>query len=116
MTIAEAARETGVSAHTLRYYERAGLLRAVSRNGSGHRRYTDQDLAWIEVLTKLRRTGMPIRRMREYAELVWAGSGNEPERLHLLKAHRDDVRAKVAELEDCLRFIDRKITMYEENS
>ena len=114
MTIAEAARTTGVSAHTLRYYERAGLLRGVGRNGSGHRSYSDEDLAWIEILTKLRRTGMPIRRVREYAQLVWAGDGNEAERLALLQAHRDDVRAQVSELEECLRFIDHKIQIYEE--
>lgn len=114
MTIAEAARTTGVSAHTLRYYERAGLLRGVDRNGSGHRSYSEEDLAWIEMLTKLRRTGMPIRRVREYAELVWAGPGNEAGRLALLKAHQDDVRSQVGELEECLRFINGKIQIYEE--
>lgn len=112
MTIAEAAQATGISPHTLRYYERAGLLRPVGRNGSGHRRYGEADLAWIEVLTKLRRTGMPIRRMREYAELVWSGDGNEAARLALLEAHRDDVRAQLEETAECLRFIDRKIEIY----
>lgn len=105
-----------MSAHTLRYYERAGLLRPVGRNGSGHRTYSADDLAWIEVLTKLRRTGMPIRRMREYAELVWAGDGNEAERLSLLVAHRDDVRARLAELEDCLGFIEHKVRIYEKKT
>ena len=114
MTIAEAAQATGVSAHTLRYYERAGLLRPVGRNGSGHRRYGEQDLAWIEMLTKLRRTGMPIRRMREYAELVWAGDGNEPARLALLEEHREDVRVQLEDIAECLRFIDLKIELYRE--
>ena len=116
MTIAEAAQATGISAHTLRYYERAGLLRPVERNGSGHRRYGQEDLAWIEVLTKLRRTGMPIRRMREYAELVWSGDGTEGARLALLETHRDDVAARLEETADCLRFIERKIEIYREKA
>jgi DNA-binding transcriptional MerR regulator len=71
MTIAEAAREAGVSVHTLRYYERAGLLTPIERNGSGHRRFTPEDVEWVVVCTKLRATKMPIRRIREYAERSW---------------------------------------------
>jgi DNA-binding transcriptional MerR regulator len=103
-----------VSAHTLRYYERAGLLRPVGRAGSGHRRYSEQDLTWIDFLTKLRSTGMPIRQVRRYAELVWAGEHTEPERLALLVAHRDQVRAQLAETERCLARIDFKIDTYRE--
>ena len=96
LTIAGAADAVGVSAHTLRYYERAGLmLDPVGRTAATHRRYTDEDLSWIVLLTRLRGTGMPIRRMREYADLVRAGEGNEPERLALLEAHRDR-RARTA--------------------
>src|SRR5687768_10049306 len=77
MSISQAARATGVSAHTLRYYERAGLmLDPVDRAESSHRRYTEGDLGWITLLTRLRGTGMPIRRIAEYAELVRAGDGN----------------------------------------
>jgi DNA-binding transcriptional MerR regulator len=68
-----AARASGVSAYTLRYYERAGLIDDVGRADSGHRRYGDDDLAWIEVLQRLRATGMPIRTIRRYAELVRTG-------------------------------------------
>jgi DNA-binding transcriptional MerR regulator len=115
MTIADAARLTGVSAYTLRYYERAGLIDGVDRAGSGHRRYNEGDLAWIEVLQKLRATGMPIRTIRRYAELVRDGSGNEEERLALLKQHRDAVRAQLSEVRRHLAFIERKIAIYEEN-
>ena len=73
MTIAEAAEASGLSVHTLRYYERTGLLEPVSRNGSGHRRYRAADLERIAFLTKLRATGMPIRDVRRYAELLNAG-------------------------------------------
>ena len=112
LTIAEAAAAAGLSVHTLRYYERAGLLTPVDRNGSGHRRYTSDDIAWIVVCTKLRATGMPIRRIREYAELVREGDGNEAERLALLEAHREDVRARLREVRRNLELIDYKIELY----
>jgi DNA-binding transcriptional MerR regulator len=113
LTIADAARLSGVSAYTLRYYERAGLIDTVDRAGSGHRRYTDDDLAWIEVLQCLRATGMPIAGVRRYAELVRAGNGNEQERLALLEEHRAAVRAQLAQVRRHLAFIDRKIAIYE---
>jgi DNA-binding transcriptional MerR regulator len=112
MSIAEAANEAGLSVHTLRYYERAGLLAPVDRNVSGHRRYTPEDVEWIVVCTKLRVTGMPIRRIREYAELVREGEGNEAERLALLEAHREDVRTQLREVRRNLELIDYKIELY----
>jgi DNA-binding transcriptional MerR regulator len=113
-TIADAARASGVSAYTLRYYERAGLIDGIGRADSGHRRYSEEDLAWIEVLQRLRATGMPIRTIRRYAELVRAGDGNELERLGLLREHQTAVRARLAEVRRHLAFIDRKISIYEE--
>ena len=113
MTIAEAAHRTGVSVHTLRYYERAGLvITGVSRTSGGRRRYRELDLKWITICTKLRATGMPIRAIRRYAELVSAGPGNEKERLALMEAHRDEVIAKIAELQENLEVIDHKIDVY----
>jgi DNA-binding transcriptional MerR regulator len=116
MTIAQAAEEAGVSVHTLRYYERAGLLTPIERNGSGHRRFTPEDVEWVVVCTKLRATGMPIRRIREYAELVRQGEGNEAERLALLEAHREDVRARLREVRRNLELIDYKIDLYRSKS
>ena len=101
LSIAEAARRTGVSVHTLRYYERAGRWR-----------YHQQDLYWIKICTKLRATGMPIKTIRRYAELVAAGPGNEHERLALLESHRAQVVAKLAELQENLKIIDHKIDVY----
>ncbi|PWN01528.1 MerR family transcriptional regulator [Nocardioides silvaticus] len=113
-TIAEAAERSGLTAHTLRYYERDGLLlTGVDRSASGHRRYTVRDLAWIELITRLRATGMPIREVRKYAALVRAGDGNEAERLALLVAHRERVEAQLAEVTAHLRAIDHKIGIYE---
>src|ERR1700728_3760451 len=96
LTIAEVAERTGLSRHTLRYYERDGLMLGVARADSGHRRSSEHDLGWINLLTKLRATGMPIREVRRYAELVRAGDGNEGERLVLLRAHRERVRVQLA--------------------
>jgi DNA-binding transcriptional MerR regulator len=113
LTIAEAARRTGVSVHTLRYYERAGLvITPVERTAGGRRRYRKIDLDWIVICTKLRRTGMPIKAIRHYARLVADGCGNERERLELLEAHRGDVTARLAELQRNLELIKHKIDVY----
>jgi DNA-binding transcriptional MerR regulator len=113
VSIAEAARRTGVSVHTLRYYERAGLVvTAVDRTAGGRRRYHQLDLDWIVICTRLRATGMPIRTIRRYAELVSAGPGNEQERLALLEAHRAEVTARLARTRENLKLIDHKIDVY----
>jgi DNA-binding transcriptional MerR regulator len=112
LTISEAAERTGLTRHTLRYYERDGLMLGVGRAGSGHRRYSESDLGWIELITKLRATGMPIREVRRYAELVRAGDGNEGERLALLRAHRNRVLAKLETIAAHLNAIDMKISYY----
>lgn len=80
--------------------------------GQGHRRYSERDVGWLVFLTKVRKTGMPIRRMREYAQLVRAGSGNEDQRLELLVQHRDAVLAQMEETRRYLEEIDRKIDSY----
>ena len=113
VSIAEAARRTGVSAHTLRYYERTGLVvTPVDRTTGGRRRYHQLDLEWITVCTRLRATGMPIKTIRRYAQLIAAGQGNEHERLALMEAHRADVTAKLAEIQENLELIDHKIDVY----
>lgn len=114
VSIAEAARRSGVSVHTLRYYERAGLVvTTIDRTAGGRRRYHQLDLDWITVCTKLRATSMPIKTIRRYAQLVSAGPGNEQERLALLEDHRADVIGKLKELQDSLELIDHKIDVYQ---
>ena len=116
LSISDAARATGVSAHTLRYYERAGLmLDPVERAPSSHRRYTEAEIRWVTLLTRLRATGMPIRRIREYAELVRAGDGNEEERLALLEAHRDAVLEQLDAMRRNLEAIEYKIEIYRDS-
>lgn len=114
LTIAEVAERTGLTRHALRYYERDGLMLGVGRDESGHRRYSERDLGWIELITKLRATGMPVREVRRYAELVRAGDGNEEDRLALLRVHRERVRAQVDTMVAYLDAIDMKISYYAE--
>ncbi|MBM7519148.1 MerR family transcriptional regulator [Nocardioides nitrophenolicus] len=112
-TIAEAAESLGLTADTLRYYEKDGLLlRPVPRDTSGHRRYDEADLRWVELVTRLRATGMPIRQVRQYADLVRAGAGNEEERLALLQDHRAQVLRQLAEVQAHLSAIEHKIDLY----
>ena len=114
LTVKEAAALTGLSAHTLRYYEREGLLGPIARAGSGHRRYSGQDVALIEFLGRLRATGMSIRGMKRFADLRRGGDATIRERRALLEGHRGEVRRRVAELEGHLRTIDEKVKFCEE--
>jgi DNA-binding transcriptional MerR regulator len=114
LSVAEAAEASGLSAHTLRYYERAGLLEPVSRNESGHRRYDAADLERINFLSKLRGTGMPIREVRRYASLMRAGEATNGQRLELLEAHRRKVTATLEATQKHLELIDWKIHFYKE--
>jgi len=111
-TIADAAKTSGLSAHALRYYERAGLLDPIARDESGHRRYRDEDLDRIRFLTKLRATGMPIREVRRYAELIKRGNATSAERMQLLESHREAVRALLNETAKNLELIEAKIDYY----
>ena len=114
LTIADAAKASGITAHTLRYYEKAGLLEPIDRNGSGHRRYREGDLERIRFLTKLRATGMPIREIRRYAELMGKGEETNGERLAMLEAHRRTVLAQLEETARNLDLIEWKINFYRE--
>jgi DNA-binding transcriptional MerR regulator len=110
--IGELAKRSGLSAHTIRYYERIGLLPYADRDRSSQRDYDASILTWIEFLGRLKTTGMPIRQMLQYAALRERGVGTETERRALLERHRERVRAHVAELQNCLLVLDAKIAGY----
>lgn len=112
LTIQEAADVTGLSAHTLRYYERIGLIHPIERKENTRRLYTADDLGWIDFLTRLRATGMSIRDMQKYAELQRQGDGTLPERLEMLKALRVQVEGRIRELHEHLKLVDYKIEIY----
>src|SRR3954470_15046504 len=112
MKIGDLAKRTGLSTHTIRYYERIGLLPYADRDQSGQRDYDASILTWIEFLGRLKATGMPIREMLHYAELRDQGPTSEAARRELLERHRVEVRAKLAELAECLVVLDAKIAGY----
>jgi DNA-binding transcriptional MerR regulator len=115
LSISQAAALTGMSTHGLRYYERAGLmLTSVDRASSTHRRYSEADIRWVEFLTKLRSTAMPIARVRDYVDLVRAGDATFAARLDLLRSHRETVIEQLEEITRSLAAIDYKIAIYEE--
>jgi DNA-binding transcriptional MerR regulator len=114
-TIAEVAEALGVTAHTLRYYERIGLL-AVPRDEAGRRRYTVPEVARVVVITRLRLTAMPMLGIQEYFRLVDSGPGTTRQRLAQLEAHRARVLDQLAELRSALAVIDFKIDLYADKS
>ena len=112
LSIQEVTQATGLSAHTLRYYERIGLIHPIERQENTRRRYTLDDVGWINFLLKLRATGMSIRDMQRYAELQRQGDETLPERLEMLKSLRDQVEAHIDELNEHLKLIHYKIEVY----
>jgi DNA-binding transcriptional MerR regulator len=115
--IGEVAQQTGLSVHALRYYEREGLMLSqhVARGTGGHRRYRPDDVYWLRICIKLRASGMPLANIRRLAELVREGPGNEQERLELLREQQKRVENQLAELQECLRIISRKVGIYEQH-
>lgn len=112
LSIGEAAKASGLSEDTLRYYERIGLTPSVERASSGHRRYSPDDMQWLAFVTNMRKTGMSIETLQRYAELVRRTDGGEDvrnEKRALLLAHAQSVREKIKDLETCLEVVDFKL-------
>lgn len=113
-TIGHVAKCTGLSVHTLRFYERENLLVSnVKRTSSGRRRYTQTDIEWLAICVRLRESGMPLAQLAEFAALVRQGPGNEAQRLELLRQHEAHVRAQLASLQHCLDVIGMKVAIYQ---
>ncbi|WP_027211152.1 MerR family transcriptional regulator [Burkholderia sp. WSM2232] len=113
LTIGQVAGIIGVSTHTLRYYEQAGLIREVGRTQAGHRLYSPADLDWLRFVMRLKATGMPIAGMQAFAALRAEGQQTVGARRDMLAAHRDAVLAQIAELQTNLGAIIDKIAYYE---
>ncbi|HEX4813233.1 MAG TPA: MerR family transcriptional regulator [Nonomuraea sp.] len=115
MTIGQLSQRTGLSVHTLRFYEREGiLLHPVRRTPGGSRLYSEEDAQWLTTCIVLRASGMPLPAIRTYTELVRQGTGNEAERLALLRDHRERVTRQLSELNRCLDLITYKVGRYED--
>jgi DNA-binding transcriptional MerR regulator len=114
LTIAEVSERTGLSHDTLRYYEKAGLIRRVDRTTGNHRCYAPADLDWIAFLLRLRETGMSIADMQRFAQLRSAGSASVPDRLTMLREHRDSLASRIHNLRQNQKAMDDKIRHYEQ--
>lgn len=112
-TIRQLSELSGLSVHTLRYYEKAALLQDIGRSGSGHRVYKDRDLAWIQLVARLRNTGMPISRLQQLAAWRAQGIGTLSDRRVILEQHREDLCRQLAEMQDNLLHLDREIELYQ---
>ncbi len=111
-TIGQVADRVGLSPDTLRWYERIGLLEAIPRDAAGQRRYRAVDLDRLELLIKMRATGMPVSEMHEYVALIHSGPATRSDRLALLETHRQRTLDRIAALQQDLVVIDRKINRY----
>jgi DNA-binding transcriptional MerR regulator len=115
LTIGQVAERTGLSVHTLRFYEREGIFpQPVRRAAGGRRVYTEDDVDWLTICTILRGAGMPLPDVRRYTELVQAGDGNESERLDLLRRHEQRIHEQRQQLDRCHDLIKFKIGVYED--
>jgi DNA-binding transcriptional MerR regulator len=108
-TIQEAAEQTSLTVHTLRYYERIGLLTPVGRAANGHRRYSQEDIYFIQTVWCWLQTGMSLDDIQAYGKLVQRGDAGADERRALLEAHREKVVSQIESLQATLQLIDYKI-------
>src|SRR5579863_1191563 len=111
-TIRSMAERCGMTAHTLRYYERVGLIQPVGRARNGHRRYSDADEAWLHFLHCMRATSMPIREMQRYAELREKGDATSLDRRKILEDHQAAIAAQIVELQQAHALLTHKIANY----
>lgn len=109
LTVKEMSERTGFSVSTLHYYENQGLLKAVARNASGHRCYSEGDLEWLDFVKRLRATGMPLALIREVGELRRQGTATLAQRIEMVEAHERIISARIADLEENLREIQAKL-------
>jgi len=112
LSIDEVAKRTGLTAHTLRYYERIGLIAPVGRAAGGQRRYAASDLAWIDFLLRLRSTHMPIGKMQAFAQLRGVGDATVPERRLMLEEHLGGVLAEIEAMRQTASTLQAKIEHY----
>lgn len=111
-TIRTMAEQSGMTAHTLRYYERVGLIQPVGRARNGHRRYSEADAAWLNFLHCMRATNMPIREMQRYAALREMGEATIEQRRQLLEEHQRTITSQIQALERALALLTYKINNY----
>lgn len=108
-SIQQMAAITGLTAYTLRYYEKINLLLNIARDANGYRRYSEADIIWVKFLDQLKATGMPLAQIQLFAELRQQGDHTASQRRELLELHRLSIVEQIEKLHDCLAMIDFKI-------
>ena len=114
-SIGECAQITSLSIHTLRYYEQEGLLHP-RRDDVNRRQYSEEDLAWIAFLRRLKATGMPLKEIEKYAGMRAQGDDTLEARLALLGVHRKELEGRIRDLQENLEALDQKIAWYKDRS
>lgn len=114
MTIAEVSKKFDLTADTLRYYERIGLLPSVNRNSSGNRDYTEEDYRWVHFIKCMRSAGLSIEVLIEYVSLFQKGNETTGIRKELLLEQRKQIVEKIDGLQNTLAYLDIKIDGYED--
>lgn len=107
-TISQAAKRTGISAHTLRYYDREGLLPFIGHAPDGSRRFYEADYEWLDLLQCLKHTGMPLKQIRTYMDWCMEGDSTLEQRLELFTAQKAEIQTRMEALEHYRQIVDYK--------
>ena len=113
-TIQEVCQKTGLTAHTLRYYEKEGVLTGIRRSTGGFRQYSDEDLEWLGLICCLKNTGMPLQEIARFVRLAHEGDRTLEERVELLKDHQEKMKARMEEMQRYMDKINWKVNFFSE--
>lgn len=113
MNIKTFSEQVGISAHTLRYYDKLGLLGNICRTASGHRDFSEKDIEWIRFIQRLKATGMPIEQILAYTGLRANGDSTLHQRLKMLRKHKEQLDARIAGQLKHREMLEEKIAWYE---
>ena len=111
-SIQQVCEKTGLTAHTLRYYEKEGLLTGVARSTGGFRQYSDEDMEWLGLVCCLKNTGMPLQEIARFVRLAHEGDCTLEERVELLKDHREKLISRMEEMQRYLDKITWKVNFF----
>lgn len=113
-SIGQVAAKTGLTVHTLRYYEKEGLLPFVRKSRSGLRMFSDNDLGWLSIIECLKETGMPLKGIKQYIDWFREGDSTLPQRLEMFKQQQLKILTQIEQFQKYLQKIDYKVRIYEE--
>ncbi|WP_438445098.1 MerR family transcriptional regulator [Gorillibacterium sp. sgz5001074] len=113
ISIKEVSEKLGIPPHTIRYYEKEGLLRPIQRDRYGNRVFEQRDLDWMDIMMRLRATGMPGALIKQMVDLAVQGDSTIPERIAILEKHKLELQRKQVELDKAYEAVNKKLSIYE---